>query len=41
MAWGCQAGVKPAILTTMKTKTEPDPTEPCETIMLGIDAHAK
>ena len=25
----------------MKTKTEHDPTEPCETIKLGIDAHAK
>jgi hypothetical protein len=38
---GCQAGVGPAKLTTMTTKTKSDPTESFETIKLGIDAHAK
>jgi len=41
MAWGCQAGVKPTTLTTMKAKTKSDPNETCESIKLGIDAHAK
>ena len=41
MAWGCQAGLEPVILTTMRNQTEPNPTEPHATIKLGIDAHAK
>ncbi len=41
MAWGCQAGVEPAILTTMQNQTESNSTEPPATIKLGIDAHAK
>jgi transposase len=38
---GCQAGVGPAKLTTMTTKSKSNPTESFETIKLGIDAHAK
>jgi hypothetical protein len=41
MAWGCQAGVEPAILTTMHDQPAPNSTEPHTTIKLGIDAHAK
>jgi len=41
MAWGCQAGIKTPNLTTMNTNTESNPTETCQSIKLGIDAHAK
>ena len=41
MAWGCQAGVEPVILTTMQNQSAPNSTEPHATIKLGIDAHAK
>ncbi len=34
-------GVGPTTLTPMRTPTESNPTETCETIKLGIDAHAK
>ena len=41
MARGCQAGIKTPNLTTMNTNTESNPTETCQSIKLGIDAHAK
>jgi transposase len=41
MAWDCQAGVEPVILTTMQNQSDTNSTEPHATIKLGIDAHAK
>jgi transposase len=41
MAWVCQAGVEPAVLTNMPNQTQPNPTQVYDSIKLGIDAHAK
>jgi transposase len=41
MAWVCQAGVEPAVLTNMQKHQEPNSTETYESIKLGIDAHAR
>jgi hypothetical protein len=41
MTWVCQAGVETANLTTVMKKYKITPTETCESIKLGIDAHAK
>ena len=38
---GLSGGDQTPNLTTMNTKTESNPTETCQSIKLGIDAHAK
>ena len=38
---GVEGGGGTPNLTTMNTKTESNPTETCQSIKLGIDAHAK
>ena len=40
MTGGCQAGVKPANLTTVMKNTTETNTESYASIKLGIDAHA-